>query len=179
MIILNLFLAFLTIGMVSFGGGYAMLPLFERMVVVERNWISMERFVDMIAISQVTPGPIAINSATFIGYQTAIEYGLFYGIMGSMFSTIGVVFIPVLLVLVIGRYHVKFKESKLVKSIFIGLRPVLVGLIFASVFSVANNAIFDVFGFFIILGVLVLLVRFRLHPILVIFIAGFAGMIIY
>ncbi len=179
MIILELFWAFLTIGMVSFGGGYAMLPLFERMVVHEQNWITMARFVDMIAISQVTPGPIAINSATFIGFQTMQEFGLMFGIFGAAMSTLGVVFIPVILVAVVAKYYEAFKTSKLVKGIFTGLRPALVGLILSSVFSVAQNTILDWFGYGIIVGGLILLVRFRLHPILVIFLSGIAGIIIY
>lgn len=179
MIILELFWAFLTIGMVSFGGGYAMLPLFERMVVHDQNWITMSRFVDMIAISQVTPGPIAINSATFIGFQTMQEFGLLYGIFGSAMSTLGVVFVPVILVAIVSKYYQAFKTSKVVKGIFLGLRPALVGLILASVLSVAQNAIIDWFGYAIVVVALILLVRFRLHPILVIFVSGVLGIIIY
>ena len=172
MILLQLFIAFLSIGMVSFGGGYAMLPLFERLIVEEYAWIEMNRFVDMIAISQITPGPIAINSATFIGYQV-------FGLTGAIASTIGVVFIPVALVLGVARFYEQFKRSFTVKAIFKGLRPALVGLIGASVYSVANNAISDWQGYIIIGIVLVLLTKFKFHPILVIFISGFLGIFIY
>ncbi len=165
--------------MVSFGGGYAMLPLFERMVVHEQGWITMERFVDMIAISQVTPGPIAINAATFIGFQTVKEFGLLYGIFGSAMSTFGVVFVPVILVSLVAKYYEAFKRSKIVKGIFMGLRPVLVGLIIASVISVAENAVFDILGYGVIIAALILLVRFRLHPIIVIFISGILGVVLY
>ncbi|MFH5881866.1 chromate transporter [Liberiplasma polymorphum] len=172
MIIINLFIAFLTIGMVSFGGGYAMLPLFERLIVVENAWIDMDRFVDMIAISQMTPGPIAINSATFIGYQVG-------GIVGAVASTVGVVFIPVALVLMVSKYYEKFKRSKVVKAIFKGLRPALVGLIAASVYSVAYNSMTDWQGVILVVIILFLLTKLKLHPILVIFISGILGIIVY
>lgn len=172
MILLRLFWAFLTIGMVSFGGGYAMLPLFERMIVVEQGWLSSSLFIDMIALSQVTPGPIAVNSATFIGFQIA-------GVLGSLFSTIGVVFVPVLLIAIVSRFSEQFKRSKTVKAILKGLRPALVGLIFASVFSIAKSSIEDIYGIFLVFFLLFLLMRAKLHPILVIVLSGVIGMIIY
>ena len=168
----SVFLAFLTIGLVSFGGGYAMLPLFERIVVTDNAWLTMERFVDMIAISQVTPGPIAINSATFIGYQTV-------GVFGAALATLGVVLVPVTLVLIVVRFDQAFQRSRAVRRVLAGLRPALVGLIMASVLSVATNAIVDwrAVG---ILGVLLgLLVKAKAHPIVVIVISGILGMIIY
>ncbi|TVP93977.1 MAG: chromate transporter [Acholeplasmatales bacterium] len=169
---LSLFWAFLLIGMVSFGGGYAMLPLFERTVVTEQGWMTMATFVDMIAISQVTPGPIAINSATFIGYQVG-------GLAGAALATTGVVLIPVVLVILVSRTYENFKNSKIVRHMFLGLRPALVGLILASVYSVARNAIFDVWGVGILLVLWVLLVRFRLHPMLIILMSGLLGMLVY
>ncbi len=172
MVILSLLLAFLSIGIVSFGGGYAMLPLFEHMVVHQHEWLSMDRFVDMIAISQVTPGPIAINSATFIGYQTA-------GFLGAFVSTVGVVFIPVGLILTVAHYDEAFRESIAVKRILRGLRPALAGLIIASAISLGSSAIIDITGILIILFLLFLLVKVRVHPILVIVISGVIGMIFY
>ena len=156
-----------------------MLPLFERMVVHEQGWITMERFVDMIALSQVTPGPIAINSATFIGYQTTKSMGYLYGVAGSLVSTVGVVFVPVILVSIVSKYYEGFKKSHIVKGIFYGLRPVLVGLILSSVVSVAGNAIMDWIGVLIIIVLIILLVKFRLHPILVIFVSGILGVVFY
>jgi len=172
MILLRLFWTFLTIGMVSFGGGYAMLPLFERMIVHEQGWLSASLFIDMIALSQVTPGPIAINSATFIGFQIS-------GVLGALFSTIGVVFVPVILIGFASYYSEQFKESKIVKALFVGLRPALVGLIFSSVFSIARQSIIDLYGIGILGVVLFLLMKVKLHPILVIIVSGILGVIIY
>ncbi len=171
-LLVSIFLAFLTIGLVSFGGGYAMLPLFERIVVLDNAWLSMERFVDMIAISQVTPGPIAINSATFIGYQTV-------GVLGAAVATLGVVLIPVTLVLSVAHFDRSFQQSRIVRRVLVGLRPALVGLIMASVFSVATSAIID-WKSVVILGVLLLmLVRVKAHPMVVIVLSGLLGMVVY
>ena len=171
-LLVSLFLAFLTIGMMSFGGGYAMLPLFERIVVIDNAWLTMERFVDMIAISQVTPGPIAINSATFIGYQTA-------GVLGALVATLGVVLVPIVLVLSVVHFDKAFQRSRVVRRVLSGLRPALVGLILASVFSVATNALIDWKAFAILGVLLVLLVKVKAHPMVVILLSGILGMLIY
>ena len=170
--LVSLFLAFLTIGLVSFGGGYAMLPLFERIVVTDNAWLSMERFVDMIAVSQVTPGPIAINSATFIGFRTV-------GVLGAAVATLGVVLIPVGLVLTVVHFDKAFQRSRIVRRVLAGLRPALVGLIMASVFSVATSALVDWRGVAILGVLLVLLVKARAHPIVVIALSGILGMVMY
>lgn len=170
--LISLFWAFFTIGAIAFGGGYAMLPLFERVIVDDRGWLSMALFTDMIAISQVTPGPIAINSATFIGFTMA-------GVLGALVSTVGVIFIPVSLVIVVSRYYNQFKKSPVVKGIFTGLRPALVGLIAASAFSVAENAIIDLWGIGLLVVTFVLVAKLKWHPIIVILFSGLAGMLIY
>ncbi len=171
-LLVSLFLAFLTIGMMSFGGGYAMLPLFERIVVIDNAWLTMERFVDMIAISQVTPGPIAINSATFIGFQTA-------DVLGAAVATLGVVLVPVMLVLSVVHFDKAFQRSRAVRRVLSGLKPALVGLILASVFSVATNALIDWKAFAILGVLLVLLVKVKAHPMVVILLSGILGMLIY
>lgn len=172
MLLIKLFFTFLGIGAVAFGGGYAMLPLFERMIVEQHGWLDRSLFLDMIAISQMTPGPIAINSATFIGFQIQ-------GVIGALVATIGMITIPVILISLVSVYREPFKNSKVVQAIFTGLRPALVGLIFASVFSLARDAVFDLWGlilFFVFFG---LLAVFRIHPILVILISAVLGLIIY
>ena len=172
MIVLSLFFTFMFIGAVSFGGGYAMLPMFERMIVETHGWLSRSLFIDMIALSQVTPGPIAINSATFIGFQLT-------GVMGATAATTGVVAIPVVLVGVASKYMDDFKESKIVKGIYTGLRPAFVGLVLSSAASIVTDAIIDWWGlllFFVLMGLLWIV---KLHPILVIVISGIAGFIIY
>jgi len=172
MILLKLFLAFMKIGAFSFGGGYAMLPLIENEVINKNGWIDYETFVDVIAIAEVTPGPIAINSATFIGYRIS-------GIPGSVVSTLGVIFIPTILILILTRFVLKFKESKLVKAIFSGLRPALVGLILASAFSVGKTQLTNIQGIVIALLVFVIINKTKIHPILAIVLSGVLGFLFY
>ncbi|MFW5893372.1 MAG: chromate transporter, partial [Bacillota bacterium] len=134
--LVSLFATFLSIGTVAFGGGYAMLPLFERMIVDTHGWLSLNQFLDMLAIAQITPGPISINSATFIGFQL-------HGVLGAAVATVGLVTVPVILVSVISVNQKRFKESKIAQGIFIGLRPAFVGLIFASVYSISDDVFLE------------------------------------
>ncbi|MFP4078755.1 MAG: chromate transporter [Candidatus Izemoplasmataceae bacterium] len=170
--LLSMFATFLAIGAVAFGGGYAMLPLFERMIVDTHGWLTMAQFLDMLAIAQITPGPISINSATFIGFQL-------YGVLGAAVATVGIVTVPVLLISLISMNQKRFKESRIAQGIFVGLRPAFVGLIFASVYSVADDAYVDITSVFLFVFLLVLLKGFKLHPILVILVSAIAGYILY
>ena len=172
MILLKLFIAFLKIGAFGFGGGYAMLPLIEREIVTNNQWISYREFVDIIGISQMTPGPIAINSATFVGYKMA-------GIWGSVAATLGVVSFSFILVTIASHYIIKFKESRLLKSVLLGMKPALTGLVIAAFISLAKKSYLDMKSVIIGLIVTVLLFSKRLHPILVIVAAGLLGIIFY
>lgn len=149
-----------------------MLPLFERMIVDTHGWLTVEQFLDMLAIAQVTPGPISINSATFIGFQLS-------GIVGAAVATVGLVTVPVLLVSFISMNQKRFKESRIAQGIFMGLRPAFVGLIFASVYSVVDDAYVDSTSVFLFVFLLVLLKGLKLHPILVIIVSAIAGYILY
>ena len=179
MILLELFWRFVTIGMVAFGGGYAMLPVFEEVIVRDRGWLSAELFIDMIAISQITPGPISINAATFIGFQTAQELGFLLALVGALMATLGVVFVPVILVSAVAINAEGFQKSSFMRQVFKGLRPALLGLIAASVFSIATSTIVDLRAV-ILLGVLfILLFKFKLHPIVVIAFSALAGLLFF
>ena len=119
---LKLIWAYLKIGLFGFGGGYAMLSLIQR-EVVDSGWISSTTFTDIVAISQMTPGPIGINSATYIGYVVTGS------VWGSVLATFTVVLPPFILVLYASHFIRKHKESAIIKGVFMGLRPVVVGLI--------------------------------------------------
>ena len=106
-LLIKLYLAFLKIGTFRFGGGYAMLPFIQKEIVEKNNWISSTEFTDIIGISQMTPGPVAINSATFVGYKIN-------GVIGSIVATLGVITTSFILVIIINRVLDKFKESKIV-----------------------------------------------------------------
>ncbi len=122
MILWELFLAFVQIGLFSFGGGYATLPHIQRIIVEQYQWITMGEYVDVITISQMTPGPIAINSATFVGTKVA-------GVWGGMVATIGSVTPSVLICLLLGWIYYKYKNVAVIKGILSGLRPAIVAFI--------------------------------------------------
>jgi len=171
-IIIKIFLSFLKIGAFSFGGGYAMLPLIQREIVNSHNWITYKEFIDIIGISQMTPGPIAINSATFVGFKVS-------GILGSISATLGVVTFSFILVSIANHYIVKFKESYILKAALTGMRPALIGLIISVFISLGRESYKDIKSVIIGFIILGLLLTNKLHPILVILISGVLGIIFY
>ncbi|MDE7109850.1 MAG: chromate transporter [Muribaculaceae bacterium] len=198
-IYLKMIWAYLKIGIFGFGGGYAMLSLVEKSVVGP-GWISETMFTDIVAISQMTPGPIGINSATYIGYvapgsvNPALD-GIGWGLLGSCLATLAVVIPSFILVLYSSHFIRKHSESGAIKAIFSGLRPVVVGLIASAAIMLMNAANFNPNGInwqlwtnVAICAISFCLVFFpipfkgktiKLHPILVIVMAGVAGYLIY
>lgn len=171
-ILIRLYLAFLKIGTFSFGGGYAMLPFIQREIVEKNNWISMSQFTDIIGISQMTPGPVAINSATFVGYKVS-------GVLGSVIATLGVITTSFILVPIINKLLNKFKESKVIKGALLGMRPVLIALIIYAFIDLAKEAYIDVKSIIITLIIGVILLSKKVHPILAIVIAAGLGLLFY
>ena len=182
MIWLQLFYVYLKIGILGFGGGYAMLSLIQADVVDKYGWITLQEFTDIVAISQMTPGPIAINSATYIGY-TAIHnagYSPAMAILGSCLTTFAVCIPSFLLVLLISYSYARFRNNKYVEAAFLVLRPVTVGLIAAAALLLMNQENFIDYKSFLIFGAaFILTLKFKVHPILMILLAGVAGMVIY
>lgn len=189
MIYLQLIWSYLKIGLFGFGGGYAMLSLIEREIVAN-GWISEKMFTDIIAISQMTPGPIGINSATYIGYvapgeATAAFSSVFWGILGSVICTLVVILPSFILVAKISRFITKHHESGIIKGIFSGLRPVVVGLIGSAALLLMNGENFGYDSSDIVISATICAISFclvfftKLHPIAVIIMAGFAGFIIF
>lgn len=171
-ILLMLYLAFLKIGTFSFGGGYAMLPFIQKEIVEKNKWIDSTEFTDIIGISQMTPGPVAINSATFVGYKVS-------GVLGSVFATLGVITTSFILVLIINKVLDKFKESKTVKAALLGMRPVLIALIIYAFLDLAKDAYIDLKSIIITLLIGAALLSQKVHPILVIVIAALLGLVFY
>lgn len=188
MIFLELFLTFFKIGLFTFGGGYAMLPLIQA-EVINRNWIPAEDLINFIAVSESTPGPFAINIATYIGSQLGGEYGFIGTLFGSFCATLGVVLPSFIVILIVARIFEKFKENKIVKGCMSGLKPAVVGLIGAAILSVlktvffANGYTLDVFGdvsFYISLGIFVVMTVLafkKVHPIILICISAAVGIV--
>ena len=171
-LLIRLYLAFLKIGTFSFGGGYAMLPFIQKEIVEKNNWISMSQLTDIIGISQMTPGPVAINSATFVGYKVS-------GVLGSVIATLGVITTSFILVTVINKLLDKFKESKVIKAALLGMRPILIALIIYAFFDLAKEAYIDIKSIIITLIIGVILLSKKVHPILVIVIAAVLGVVFY
>ncbi|MDK2798741.1 MAG: chromate transporter [Clostridiales bacterium] len=134
MIFLKLSWTFFKIGLFSFGGGYAMIPLIQQ-AIQENGWIEAKEFADIVAVSQMTPGPIAINAATYIGVKTA-------GVWGSAFATLGVSLPSFILVVLISKFLIKFKENYIIESVLKGIRPVTIGLVSSAVIFFAEMSIF-------------------------------------
>ena len=191
--------AYIKIGIFGFGGGYAMLSLVEKAVVAP-GWISETMFTDIVAISQMTPGPIGINSATYIGYVAPGSVspelsGIGWGILGSCLATLAVVIPSFILVLYSSHFIRRHSESGVIKAIFTGLRPVIVGLIASAAIMLMNAPNFNPQGITWQLwtNIAICLIAFclvyfpvkikskkiKLHPILIIVLAGIAGFLLY
>ena len=162
------------IGIFGFGGGYAMLSLIQYEVVDKHQWLTLQEFTDVVAISQMTPGPIGINSATYIGYTATGN------VWGAIIATFAVCFPSFLLVLLISYFFARFKSNKYVAAAFTGLRPMTVGLIAAAALLLMNRENFiDYKSILIFAAAFFLTWKYKIHPILMICMAGIAGLFIY
>ncbi len=131
-----LFWLFAKIGFFTFGGGYAMIPLFQDELVTRHQYMTEQDFAGLVALAQMTPGPVGLNAATYIGYQQG-------GIAGSVFATAGVMMPSLVIVMLAAAFLVKFKENRWLKSALGGIRPVVVGLIAAAVIFFADTSVFS------------------------------------
>ena len=190
MLFLQLFYTFFKIGLFGFGGGYAMLSMIQGEVVTRHGWISAQEFTDIVAISQMTPGPIGINSATFVGYSTLIDAGYTpaMAVLGSATATFAVILPSFILMLIISRYFLKFQKHPVVMAVFSGLRPAVVGLLAAAALLLMNSENFGsptndmrsfIISCLIFLVVFIATRRFKISPILMIVLSGVAGLLLY
>ena len=182
MILLELFLSFLQIGAFSFGGGYAAMPLIQAQVVTKYHWLSMAEFTDLITISQMTPGPIAVNSATFVGIKIA-------GVPGALMATLGCILPSCVIVTLIAALYLKYRNLSLLQGILGSLRPAVVAMIASAGISILITAFWgssaaialagtnwDLVVIFIIC--IVLLQKCKMNPILVMVLAGMMKVIV-
>ena len=147
----QLFFTFLQIGATTFGGGYAMIPLIEREAVEKRKWITEEDVLDIVAIAESTPGPIAINAATFVGYHCA-------GFWGAACATFGVVLPSFLIILLISFFLRQFESLRLVKYAFVGIRAAVLALVLSAVWKLAHQTKKNVFSLCVAVAVFALAV---------------------
>ena len=133
MLLWQLFVSYLKIGFFGFGGGYAMLSLIQNEVVVQHAWMTNAEFADIVALSQITPGPIAINSATYVGYTVGMQMGhTVYGILGSVIATLSVCLPALTLMVLVARFFLRLRNNRWVEGAMRGMRPVVIGMIAAA-----------------------------------------------
>ncbi len=190
MIFLKIFLIFTKIGTFNFGGGYAMLSLIHNEVVVKNQWMTNAEFTDIVAISQSTPGPIGINAATYAGYTSVLHAGYpeWAAVLGSVLASLSIIWLPFIIMILISRYLITHKDSKIVKDVFGGLRPAIVGLIAAAAVLLMTKDNFgslteDPVYFWISIAIFAfsfVMTRYKkANPILIMLLCGVLGLIIY
>lgn len=191
MIYLMLFLNFCKIGLFSIGGGYAVLPLIQQVIVEQMGWLTMNEFTDIITISQMTPGPIALNAASFVGIRAAGDMGAVQGIFGAMAATAGCIFPSFIIVLFVAYMYYKYRSMSVIDGILYGIRPAVVSLIASAGVGIVLMALwrdemlslssfdFVAASIFAVSFVLLRIFKKRLNPIYVIMASGIVGILAY
>ncbi|WP_338787195.1 chromate transporter [Metabacillus sp. FJAT-53654] len=169
--VFQLFWSFFKIGPVTFGGGYAMIPLIEKEVVHKKNWVKSEDLTDVFAIAGTIPGAIAVNAATFIGHRIA-------GIRGAIAATLGTLLPTFIIVLVLCGLLSSFQENPYVESAFFGIRAATVALIVYAGIKIARTSLLDKATFTLALSMVLAMLIFHWHPIFVIFLGALLGILI-
>lgn len=184
MVYLELFWSFFQIGLFSVGGGYAAMPIIEHQVVELHGWMTMQEFVDIITISQMTPGPIAVNSATFVGIQIA-------GLPGAIIATLGCIFPSCIIVLTLAWVYSRYRNLSVIQGVLGGLRPAVVAMIASAGLSILvlslwngaavslNPADLDWVSLLLFVGALFALRRWKLNPIYAMLACGGIGLVLY
>ena len=176
-----LFWSFFLVGLFSFGGGYAALPLIQEQVIVQNNWLTNEQFIDIITISESTPGPIAINTSTFVGTQVA-------GIPGAIIATLGCIVPSFIIVVSLAKIYYKYQEIPVMQGILKGLRPAVMALIASAGLTIFLTAMFgeasfslnnlNNFSFLLFLIGILLLRKTKIGPIQIMIGSGIVGVLI-
>ena len=190
MIFWKLFCTFCKIGLFNFGGGYAMIALIQDEVVDKQGWMSVAEFTDIVATSQVTPGPIGINVATYAGYTAVLNagYDSFWGVLGAFLSSFSVILLPFLLMLLISSFILKHKDHIVVKTILSILKLTVIGLIVAAAVLLVNPETFGsysenplqfVLSIMLFGAALFASLKWKTSPILLILLAGVVGFVVY
>ncbi|ANQ51358.2 chromate transporter [Flammeovirga yaeyamensis] len=170
MIYLELFFSFFKVGMFTFGGGYAMVPLLEKELIDKKKWLTNDELLEIMSIAQMTPGTIAINAATFVGYREK-------GLLGGIMTTIGVMAPSYLVITIIYHLFNTSFEHPIAQKAFLGARACIVALIGHSVWKMFKGSITEKFGLSIFLGASILLFVFNIHPILLIILGAVTGIL--
>lgn len=174
MIYWQIFRTFFKIGLFNFGGGYPMISFIQNEVVFKRAWLSTPEFTDIVAVSQMTPGPIGINMATYTGYAAAKD------VWGASLATLAVCLPSFVIMILITRYFLRHREKPAVQAVFKGLRPAIIGLIASAALVLCDKENFaDWKSVVIFAAAFALIMRFKMSPVRLILLAGAAGFILY
>ena len=168
---LDLFWTFAKIGVITFGGGYAMLPILSRELVEKRGWVTEEELTDYFAVGQCTPGVIAVNTATFVGSKRK-------GVLGGIIATLGLVFPSLVIITTIAAVLSGFAENKYVLSAFAGIRIAVCALILNSIIKLFKKAVIDLAGVIIFIAVLVCSVVFGVSPVVFVLLCATTGIVV-
>ena len=168
--LLDLFFTFARIGGLTFGGGYAMLPIIQREIVENKKWSTEKEILDYYAVGQCTPGVIAVNTATFIGFKIR-------GIIGGIVATIGVIFPSLIIILIIASFLQNFADMAIVQSAFAGIRVAVVALIITTVIKLLKSSVKDYLGIIIAIITFIISAFLGLSPVYVVVAAGLTGLI--
>lgn len=169
--IIQLFLIFARVGGFTFGGGYAMLPMLQKEVVDNKGWATYEELLDYYAIGQCTPGIIAVNVATFVGYKTK-------GILGGIFATLGMITPSLIIVGIIAAFLHGFQDYEVVQWAFAGIRAAVVALILSAMWKIAKKSLVDIFAVIIFLVVAALSYFTDVSPVIFVITAGLCGLVL-
>ena len=174
MIYAQLFWTFLMIGLFNFGGGYPMISFIQNEVVLKHAWLTTAEFTDIVAVSQMTPGPVGINMATYTGYAAT------HSAWGAFVSTFAVCLPSFFIMILLANWFLKSRENNAVRAVFAGLRPAIIGLIAAAALLLCNRENFVDYKSVILFALaFILTARYQLHPIKLILLAAAAGWILY
>lgn len=190
MIFWQLFYVFLRIGLFSFGGGLAMIALIQNEVVEKQGWLTAQEFADVVATSQITPGPVGINTATYTGYTAVVNAGYpeWLGVLGALLASVSVILLPLLVMMIVWHFLVKHKDNPIIASIMSVIRLAVVGLIAAAALLMMTP---DTFGSYktsplqlfisigIFLATFIAAFKFKVSPILLILLSGAVGGVLY
>ncbi len=182
MIFVKLFIVFFKIGIFGFGGGYAMLSLIQDEVVTKNHWLTQQEFTDLVAISQMTPGPIGINSATYVGFTALHQQtsSVYMGVLGAAVTTFSICLPAFILISIISYFFLKFRQNRYFSSAIKGIKPLSISLIALAALSLTNKENFiDWFSIVLFIATIILSIKFKVHPILLLIIGAIVGIIYY
>lgn len=168
---IKLFLEFFKIGLITFGGGQAMIPVLERELVTDLQWITMDNFLYFVSIAEITPGPVAVNMVTFIGTSLS-------GVAGAIMTTAGVVLPSFIIILLIAKFSKKAQRYSIFNSFMTGVKPVLPALFISAIYLIIINGFSGMYPFVIAIVAFVIIVKTRLNPLILLLITGIIGLFI-